>query len=217
MLKELGIANPYRGLDKSRLEPDLQGWASDHRYFHDLVSRLAPKQIIEVGTWKGASAVRMAHRARSIDPKVTVLCVDTWLGSNQVLWSDPKLRPLLQLDENGYPSVYKQFLSNIVHEGLQNTVFPLPMTSSAAAELLAHYKVRADLIYIDAGHAEYEVYGDLQDYWQLLRPGGIMFGDDYWTSWIGVVKAVNRFAYEKSLPLEISEGKWFVIKPEEDR
>jgi len=45
-----------------------------------------------------------------------------------------------------------------------------------------------------------------------VKPGGILFGDDYWFTWIGVVKAVNRFAYEQSLPLEISDGKWFVTK-----
>jgi len=87
-----------------------------------------------------------------------VLCIDTWLGSNQVLWSDPTLRPLLQLDESGYPGVYRQVLADIVHEGLQDTVFPLPMTSGAAAELLSHCTVRADLIYIDAAHAEYGGY-----------------------------------------------------------
>ena len=87
------------------------------------------------------------------------------------------------------------------------------MTSISAGELLAAYNVTADLIYIDAAHGEYEVYGDLTHYWPLVRPGGIMFGDDYYTTWHGVIKAVNRFAYEHSLPLETNGGKWFMVKP----
>jgi predicted O-methyltransferase YrrM len=88
------------------------------------------------------------------------------------------------------------------------------MTSLSAAELLAGFDVQADLIYIDGGHAEYEVYGDLVHYWPLVRPGGILFGDDYWTTWSGVIRAVNRFVYEQHLPLETNSGKWFVVKPE---
>jgi hypothetical protein len=68
-------------------------------------------------------------------------------------------------------------------------------------------------VYIDAAHGEYEVYGDLIHYWPLVRPGGIMFGDDYYTTWCGVIKAVNRFAFEQSLALETNAGKWFMTKP----
>lgn len=212
MLAKIGLSDPYSAFDPRGLSRDLQGWASEHHYFPTLVSMAKPKQIIEVGSWKGASAINMARHALPIDPEVTVLCVDTWLGSNEVLWSDPELRNLLRL-EDGYPTVYRQFLTNIIAEGLTDTVFPLPMTSISAAELLAKFEVQADLIYIDAAHGEYEVYGDLIHYWPLVRPGGIMFGDDYYSSWDGVIKSVNRFAYEQGLALETNAGKWFVTKP----
>jgi hypothetical protein len=211
MLTDIGLANPYSDFDGRSLALDLQGWASEHHYFPTLISMTKPAQIIEVGTWKGASAINMAKHAAQITPDVTVLCVDTWLGSNEVLWSDPALRPLLKL-ENGYPTVYRQFLANVIAVKLTNTVFPLPMTSISAAELLAKYAVKADLIYIDGAHGEYEVYGDLTHYWQLVRTGGILFGDDYYTTWPGVVRAVNRFAFEQGIPLETNGGKWFVTK-----
>lgn len=212
MLAEIGLGNPYKSFDSRGLKVDLQGWASEHHYFPTLIGMTKPRQIIEVGTWKGASAVNMARHALPIDPKATILCIDTWLGSNEVLWRDPTLRPMLML-ENGYPSVYRQFMHNVISERLTDTIFPLPMTSISAGELLAAYNVTADLIYIDAAHGEYEVYGDLTHYWPLVRPGGIMFGDDYYTTWHGVIKAVNRFAYEHSLPLETNGGKWFMVKP----
>jgi hypothetical protein len=212
LLAQIGLADPYTGFELRGTELDLQGWASDHHYFSTLIDRCHPKLIVEVGTWKGASAVRMAQHALTIDQTVTVLCVDTWLGSNEVLWSDAELRALLKLS-HGYPSIYQQFLANIILEDLTKTVFPLPMTSIAAAELLSRFHILADLIYLDAGHGEYEVYGDLQHFWALLRPGGVLFGDDYGLTWRGVVRAVNRFAGEQGLPLEIDQGKWAVAKP----
>jgi hypothetical protein len=119
----------------------------------------------------------MARHALTHRPDVTVLCIDTWLGSNETLWSNPEHRAMLGL-EHGYPTMYRQFLANIVKQQLTDTIFPLPMTSISAAELLTRFEIQADLIYIDGAHGEYEVYGDLMHYWPLLRPGGIL-GDDY--------------------------------------
>ena len=212
VLGQLDLLDPYGGFDVTMLPLDLQGWASEHPYFPTLISMLKPRQIIEVGTWKGASAINMARHATPLQPDVTILCIDTWLGSNAVLWKDDTLRPLLNLNR-GYPSLYHQFLANVIHSNFTDTVFPLAMTSICAAELLADFQVQADLVYIDGAHGQYEVYGDLMHYWPLVRPGGIMFGDDYWTTWQGVVTAVNRFAYEQGLALEINSGKWFVTKP----
>lgn len=212
MLKTIGMLDPYAGYDASQMSVDQQGWGSDHHYFPTLVGMVKPRQIIEVGSWKGASAINMAQHARQHVKDVSVLCIDTWLCSNEVLWTDPELRKLYKL-QNGYPNVYQQFMANIMHVGLTNTIYPLPMTSISAAEMLEKFEISADLIYIDAGHGEYEVYGDIAHYWKVLRPGGIMFGDDYYQSWHGVIKAVNRFAAEHGLLLETSSGKWFMTKP----
>jgi hypothetical protein len=212
MLAEIGLSDPYGDFDPNGRSLDLQGWASDHHYFPTLITMVKPRQIIEVGTWKGASAVNMARHAKALNPDVTVLCIDTWLGSNEGLWRRPEFRSMLAL-EHGYPTIYRQFLANIIAEQLTKTIFPLPMTSISASELLTKFQVQADIIYIDAAHGEYEVYGDLIHYWPLVRPGGILFGDDYWSTWSGVIRAVNRFVHEQQLPLETNAGKWFVTRP----
>jgi predicted O-methyltransferase YrrM len=209
MLTKIGMVRPYQGFDASK-PLDLQGWNSEHPYFASLITMTKPKQIIEVGTWKGASAVNMARQAMATNRGVTVLCVDTWLGSNE-LWTVPEWRKMLR-QEHGYPTVYRQFLANIIHSGLTETIFPLPMTSISAAELLAKFAIQVDLVYIDGAHGEYEVYGDLVHYWPLVRSGGAMFGDDYSMEWHGVIKAVNRFAYENALGLGVSDRKWFLVK-----
>lgn len=156
MLAKIQLSSPYSGFEAEGIALDLQEWGSEHPYFQALVDAVRPKQIIEVGTWKGASAINLARHALALEPEVTVLCVDTWLGSNEVLWSDPVLRPLLKL-RHGYPTVYHQFVANIIHEKLTETIFLQPMTSHSAAALLQKFAVQADLVYIGAGHDEYEV------------------------------------------------------------
>ena len=215
MLNELGILEPYHGFSTENHPLDLEGWASDHHYFPTLISMVRPSQIIEIGAWNGASAINIARHALALRPDVTVLCIDPFLASNEVLWRDPQMRALFEL-QNSYPTVYHQFLANIIRERMTETIFPLPMTPISAAELLTKFEVQADLIYVDGGHSEYEVYGDLVHYWSILRPGGILFGDDYLTERIGVIRAVDRFVHEQSLPLETDTGKWFVVKPEVD-
>ena len=211
MLNEIGLSNPYRDFDARGIALDLQGWGSDAPRFETLIKMIKPSQIIEVGTWKGASAINMARHALRIKSDVCVLCVDTWLGSN-TFWQDPVLRLSLKT-EHGHPTIYRQFLANVINEGLTDTLFPFPMTSLSAAKLLAAYNVQADLSYIDAAHGEYEVYGDMIHFWPLVRPGGILFGDDYSNYWSGVVNAVDRFAREMGLRLETSDGKWSIAKP----
>jgi hypothetical protein len=82
------------------------------------------------------------------------------------------------------------------------------MTSSSAAELFLKEQVTADVVYIDAGHREREVYADLQDYWQLTNK--ILIGDDYNPVWDGVIIAANRFALENQLQLEIIDDKFIL-------
>lgn len=173
---------------------DLQGWGgSNSPAIASTLRELQPKTVVEVGSWKGASAVFMCKTLleQGIEPKI--LCVDTWLGGVDH-WQQATLRDAMQI-RFGYPELCQQFVSNILHEGLEKFIVPLPTTSRNAAKLLRGSKVLVDFIYIDAGHDEDDVLEDLRAYWPVLRRGGVMMGDDYKPHvWPGVVRAVERFA-----------------------
>ena len=141
-----------------------------------------------------------------------IICVDTWLGSNDTLWLDPNYRGSLRL-KNGYPSIFWQFVYNMIKTEMIDSVYPLPMTSTAAYYLLKRFGIKADLIYIDAGHEHDEVYTDLSLYYNLLRPGGVMVCDDYSSGWPGVVSAINEFVAEKKLPMTAFQAKSAFVKP----
>lgn len=212
VLENIGLGNPFKGFSDKGIPVDTQGFGSDHPYFHTLIDMSNPNLIIEVGTWKGASAINMARHALKANPNAMVICVDTWLGDESFWKISSEYHKDLRL-ENGYPTIYRQFLANVLRAKLENNIRPLPLASIPAARLLNEIGVKAELIYIDAAHDEYSAYGDIIHYWPLVKPNGILFGDDYWTTWPGVIKAVNRFAHENGLGLETSQGKWWFRKP----
>lgn len=179
--------NPLEGFTPDAVE-DIQGWGSSGEAFDYVLNKVRPTTIIEVGAWKGASAVYMAEKA----PQASILCIDTWLGSSELFdGRDPMSRSSLRY-QHGWPHLYYTFASNIVRRGLQERVCPMPLPSSVAAQVLHARKFMADVIYIDGSHAYRDVKNDLMDYWPLVRPGGILFGDDY-AVFASVRHAVDTF------------------------
>jgi predicted O-methyltransferase YrrM len=208
----IGIEKDYSGLDRAGLELDFQGWGSTHAMFKQAIEAVKPRLIVEVGTWKGASTRHMLDLCRGLGLKTEIICVDTWLGSNTVLWLDPECREWLRL-KNGYPSMFSQFVHNMIETGLMDSVFPLPMTSSAAYHLLRKFGLAPQMVYVDAGHERIDVYADLSLYFDLLEPGGVLLGDDYAPAQPGVVEAANQFAFENKLLMTAYKGKFMLTKP----
>jgi hypothetical protein len=199
----------YNNLDL--LPEDLSGWNGDNKIFGQLIEEIKPKVIIEVGTWKGLSAINMGKHVRKNNLNTTIYCVDTWLGAIE-FWdklNNTKERNLLL--KNGYPQIYYQFLSNVVHNDLQDIILPFPNTSENGFRYFKSKQINADLIYIDASHEYDDVYRDISNYINILNQGGVIFGDDY-KHWIDVRNAVNNFTKENNLRLEIIEDHFWLIK-----
>lgn len=204
--------DPYAGFAHEAIAFDARGWGSQSPAFGTLVERIRPRLIIEVGTWKGASAIEMAEQLERLGlTSSKILCIDTWLGALE-MWGDHTDRDRYgSLDlKHGYPQLYYQFLANICHKGLQQRVIPFPLPSVTAAQWLSLRGVRAELIYLDGSHEEEDVYADLTDFWDLLAAGGVLFGDDY--AWTGVKMAVDRFSTQHRLQLQHLEDKWWLAK-----
>ena len=79
--------------------------------------------IIEVGSWKGGSAINMAGILKKNKINAKILCIDTWLGSLEMwkakghkevgFWYDSLMH------DNGYPGLYYQFLYNVIAKKMQ--------------------------------------------------------------------------------------------------
>lgn len=189
---------------------DLQGWDSEAPVFKSVLEKINPKLIVEVGTWKGASAIHFASLCKELKYDAQILCVDTWLGSEEYYTNLTVWHPHL-LKKAGYPSVYYTFLRNVVDAGFKESIIPFPTTSIIAAKVLKHHNIYPDIIYLDASHDYESVYMDLELYYDILNNGGYLIGDDYSSTWQGVVDACADFCMSNNLPVDIIGSK-FVIK-----
>jgi predicted O-methyltransferase YrrM len=192
----------YNALDVSDYHVDLQGWkdSSFDLVFKGFLETRDPSQpltILEVGSWKGLSTVTMSQMCKDHGFKhVNLIAVDTWLGAPE-FWTwgiNDSTRGRSMNFVDGYPRVFYTFTKNCKKLGHQDTIVPFPISSIQGADVLSHYKVKADIIYVDAAHEYKPVLADLQAYYPLLKDNGVMFGDDYHSNWPGVIQAVDEFA-----------------------
>lgn len=221
LMAEIHASDPYENY-RTRPE-DLQGWGGHPEFFKRMIELTAPETIVEVGTWKGRSAIAMAKildeiEREIISPESTrsywcedtkIVCVDTWLGATE-FWTDQndeKRYKSLKL-QNGYPTVYHTFLSNVLHNNAERRIIPFPQTSTNAARFFKKKGLKAQLIYIDASHEYDDVMMDLRLWRPILDEGGIMFGDDYCDYWRGVKDAVDRFAMQKNNLLTVQTRRY---------
>lgn len=184
---------PFSSQNIANLKPDLQGWHSDHRYLSESIGKNEPFIIVEVGVWKGMSSIFMANMLKKLNINGIVISVDTWLGSWDH-WENDEWFSHLKLDR-GFPSIFETFLANVIHSDVQNFIVPLPLDSINAAHVIKHYDIRPNIIHIDGGHDYRAVKSDLEAWWPLLSPGGVLIGDDYNTDgqWPDVQRAFDDF------------------------
>lgn len=206
------IRGIYAGIESaSGLGLNTQGWNSETPIFNEVIRLTNPGVIVEVGVWNGASVITMGKccRARGLSP--IIYAVDVFpgmIGERDHIGNMPfdQIPPPWRT-----PTRYQQFLFNIKASGFDDMVVPMPTFTRWGAKMLAFWGVEADLIYIDAGHDEDSVTGDLIDYWPILRGGGIMFFDDL--GYPGVLAALGRFGQDHGLSLCIVGGQGYWKKP----
>jgi len=168
--------NVYNQRTMSKVDVDMQGWASTSPSFAKAISIAKPKLIIEVGTWKGASAIHMAKTCleQGIDD-FEIVCIDTFLGAVEH-WNGTSHKFTFR---NGRPIIYDVFINNVVEAGLQKYITPFPVDAHSGYQVLKGFGVQADMIYIDASHDYEAVKNDIMNTIPLLRAGGVLLGDDY--------------------------------------
>lgn len=203
------LKNNIKGYKPVHNTIDIHGWMDSN--INKVFDMTDVEFIIEVGTWKGKSAVEFAKNKKV----KTILCIDTWLGAPE-FWTTNGLldntRGISLKHNFGYPTVYFTFLDNIFNLELNNKIVPFPISSNQAADVLKHYNCVADAIYIDASHEQDEVYNDIVKFWPFIKNGGIMFGDDFNNCWPGVKHDVHKFCKNYNQSLVIHGKVWFVKK-----
>lgn len=219
ILKELHLYNPYDGFNSNLYKEDIGGWHGNHGIFFDLLDNIEPKLILEIGTWKGQSAINMATISKELGLDLKIICVDTWLGSIDFINAESKLdHERDTYTQFGYPQVYYQFLANVINTRTTDIIIPFAQTSSIACKWLQDKNILFDLIYIDGSNDYRDVLFDLECAWPILKKDGVIFGDDYNNYFFtDIKKAVDDFCnkYHQTDNFETYDNNLFwLIKKE---
>jgi hypothetical protein len=197
ILSKLNIKESYSYIKSLNLQKtESPYWGGKSSIFSELINeKKTPKVIIELGAFLGDSTITMAKCLKKNNIDCVIITIDTWLGS-QEHWLKDKCNLLSLYDnfEYGTSSLYNKFITNVLHEEVNNYIIPMPTTTDVAFNVLLYNNIKADIIYVDADHDETVVYNDLIKYSKLLNDDGILFGHDI--NWSGVHKAVNRYCEE---------------------
>jgi hypothetical protein len=186
---------------------EIQGWAGDHHALGWAAGLPGDKVVIDVGVWKGQSTINMAQSMKTHNIDGCVIAIDTFLGSPEHWdWTHYFNRV------NGRPNLYEIFMSNAMKADVTDYIVPMPQTSVTAAQILRSKQIYPTVVHVDAAHEYEEVLRDCEEYFDLLIPGGYLIGDDYFSGWPGVVRAVGEFSAKVMRPIAVDGPKFIIQK-----
>lgn len=173
--------------------PFLQEGYFDHPYLKELAS-FNPKLIANIGCKDGASTIFLATQLILSGKDSTILAIDTWLDTSDGLID------AYCLSNNDIDFLiggsYARFLLNIKKSGRQEWVLPLVMNPHDASILFKMRGIYFDFIHLDYSRDYGGVISELNDWWPLLNPGGVLIGSNYYEDGItfpDIKRAYNAF------------------------
>lgn len=189
-----------------KLQPEFNevpGYFSYNDLYDYIADNVAPNStLVEVGAWLGKSANYLATKIKELKKEVNFITVDTFKGTE---------------DEALHQNIVGAFNGDIFYEFIDNTVLSnnygsfniIKDTSKNAANQFSNSSI--DYIMLDAGHSYEDVTNDIKIWYNKIKPGGIISGDDYGGSYFpGVTKAADEYFYK-----QFNRGfrSWYRKKP----
>lgn len=183
--------DPYRHVDVTVVPDDCKGWGSEDPFLDDVIKIVQPQVILEIGSWKGASAIHMGRCVRREGLATEIICADPHVGSAGLWLNNPTAMHMTQKGECG---TYDILLANVKRAGLTDIITPFRATSSVATAIMQQQNIKADIVYIDGSHDRIDVEADLHHSLKTLQPDGVIICDDYDHPRLkGVTVAVENF------------------------
>jgi hypothetical protein len=145
-----------RLMDGVKVSAEIEGWF-DFRDVYDHVAKTLPDggTFMEVGAWKGKSAVYLADRLEDIEKTVKLYTVDTFKGDS----------------DTGEIDVLDEYCSNTVG---RNIKFALGESAKVGIE----WSGTVDGVFIDAAHDYDNAKADVTAWRDKVKPGGFFGGHD---------------------------------------
>ena len=167
---------------------EIPGWFAYEDLYNNVVDNAAfGSNFVEVGAWFGKSTNHLATKLKESKKNIHFTSVDTWKGTD-----DEELHQNIVGAFNG--DIFYEFIDNTVLSNNYGTFDIIKDTSHNAANQFSNGSI--DFIMIDAGHSYDALMEDIKIWYNKVKPGGIISGDDYGV-FQGVTEAANEYFYNQ--------------------
>lgn len=176
---------------------EIQGFFNFSGLYSEMVKKhLNGSHFVEIGCWKGKSAIYMGVEIINSNKNIKFDCIDNWEYEQR----DKKTGNIIF---NGNMT-YSEFLKNI--KPISNKINHYRLKSVEASKLYDDESL--DFVYIDASHKYVDVKNDLINWYPKIKKGGIIAGHDYNDYFYGVKSAINEFFFDKKFDVDLKSWSW---------
>jgi GR25 family glycosyltransferase involved in LPS biosynthesis len=168
----------------------IPGWFAFDELYNQFVEEAKDGDtFVEVGTWFGKSTNYLVNKIEESKKDIKFITVDTFKGTD-----DEELHQNIVGAFNG--DIFYEFIDNTVLSNNYNKFEIIKDTSHNAANQFSNGSI--DYLMLDAGHSFEDVKADINYWYNKIKPGGTISGDDYGGSFFpGVTRAVDEFFYNQ--------------------
>jgi predicted O-methyltransferase YrrM len=151
----------------------IYGWCSHSKasILIDIIQRISPQKIVEIGVWGGKSLVPMAYALKN-QGSGKIYGIDPW-DSNESIQGVQNEANRAYWGQVDHEAVFQSLLVNLDRFDLNGYV-ELIRNSSANADPIEGI----DLLHIDGNHSDITSYIDVTKWVPLVNPGGWIVVDD---------------------------------------
>jgi len=189
-----------------KLQPEfneIPGWFSYIDLYNEMVDKANNgDNFVEVGSWFGKSTNYLATKIKESGKNIKLTTIDTFKGTD-----DEELHQNIVGSFNG--DIFYEFIDNTVLSENYGNIDIIKDTSHNAANQFTNGSI--DYIMLDAGHSYEDVKDDINYWYNKIKPGGWISGDDYGGSFFpGVTQAADEFFYKQ---FHRGFRNWYRTKP----
>jgi hypothetical protein len=152
-----------------------------------MIDRFPGGHFVEIGVWRGRSAVFMLETIAEKAANIQLDLVDTWLGSDSQLFRD-----IFKDQDKNF--IYNEMLQNLKDSGMEKHVGAIHRMPSLEAVLL-YEDASLDFVFIDGDHENGACFNDMMAWYPKIKPNGVLAGHDM--SRNAVTSDVKKFCAEK--------------------
>ena len=170
---------------------EIPGWFSFSEVYDEMVTNTPfNSNFVEIGSWFGKSTNYLIKKILESKKNIKFTTIDTFKGSET-----SELDKVIVSAHND--DIFYDFVENTIISNNYDSFDIIKDSADNASKLFENNSI--DFLMIDADHSYESVKNDIRTWYNKIKPGGYIGGDDYGV-FDSVTSAVNDYFYKQIEP-----------------